>query len=51
LCGPARFTFPRLIGALRLDLARFSNAGTDNNEVTAGRFTTLQLQYIYTFEQ
>lgn len=47
----ARFTFPRLIGAFRLDLARFNNAGTDNNEVTAGRFTTLQLQYIYTFEQ
>jgi len=47
----ARFTFPQLIGAFRLDLARFNNAGTDNNEVTAGRFTTLQLQYLYTFER
>ena len=45
----ASFTFPRLIGAFRLEAARFNNVGDSNNEFTAGRFTTLQLQYVYTF--
>jgi len=47
----AWFTFPRLIGAFRLDMNLFNNVGTDKNEVTAGRFTTLQFQYVYTFER
>jgi len=47
----AWFTFPRLIGAFRFDIDRFNNVGTDNNEASAGRFTTLQFQYVYTFER
>jgi outer membrane protein W len=43
------FTFPRLIGAFRLEADRFSNVGDKNTEFTAGRFTTLQFQYVYTF--
>jgi hypothetical protein len=46
----AWFTFPRLIGAFRLDINRFDNVGADYKEVTAGTFTTLQFQYVYTFE-
>jgi len=43
------FTFPRLIGAFRLEAARFSNVGDSNDEFTAGRFSALQFQYVYTF--
>jgi hypothetical protein len=42
-------TPPRLIGALRIELDRFSHVGDTNNEFTAGRFSLLQVQYVYTF--
>lgn len=45
----ASFTFPRLIGALRLEIDRFGNVGDAHNEFTAGSFSVLQLQYVYTF--
>ena len=42
-------SFPGLIGRLRLEADRFSHVGDSQNEYTAGRFTLLQLQYVYEF--
>lgn len=43
------FTIPRLIGRLRLEADRFDHVGDSQDEYTAGRFTLLQLQYVYSF--
>ena len=44
-------SFPGLIGQLRLEAERFNNVGDNSNEFTAGRFTLLQLQYVYSFSR
>ena len=45
----ASFTLPRLIGAFRLEADRFGNVGDAHNEFTAGSFSVLQFQYVFTF--
>lgn len=45
----ASITPPRLLGALRVELDRFNHVGDTQNEFTAGRFSLLQVQYVYTF--
>jgi opacity protein-like surface antigen len=47
----ASFTFPRLIGELRLEIDQFSHVGDTHNEFTAGRFSLLQIQYVYSFSE
>jgi hypothetical protein len=47
----AAVTFPRLIGKLRLEVDRYNNVGDSQSEFTAGRFTLLQLQYVYHFSR
>ncbi len=42
-------TPPRLLGAIRVELDRFNHVGDTQNEYTAGRFSLLQVQYVYTF--
>jgi hypothetical protein len=44
-------SFPRLIGHLRLEIDRFNHVGDSQNEFTAGRFTLVQLQYVYAFSR
>jgi opacity protein-like surface antigen len=43
------FSFPRLIGKLRLEVDGFNRVGDNYNEFTAGRFSVLQVQYVYSF--
>ena len=45
------FSFPRLIGAFRLEADRFTSVGDSHNEFTAGKFTLIQLQYVYSFPE
>ena len=45
----ASFTFPRLIGEIRIEADSFNHVGNANNEFTAGRFPLLQMQYVYSF--
>lgn len=47
----ASVTFPRLIGELRLEVDRFTHVGDTHNEFTAGRFSLLQIQYVYSFSE
>lgn len=44
-------TFPRLIGALRLEVDRYNQVGDTHNEFTAGRFSLVQIQYVYSFSK
>jgi len=43
-------TPPRLLGAIRVEFDRFNHVGDTQNEFTAGRFSLLQVQYVYTFK-
>ena len=44
-------SFPGLIGELRLEVDRYNHVGESQSEFTAGRFTMVQLQYVYTFSR
>ena len=45
----ASVSLPRLIGKLRLEVDSFNHVGDNSSEFTSGRFTQLQLQYVYFF--
>lgn len=45
----ASVSLPRLIGNLRLEIDSFNHVGNGGSEFTSGRFTQLQLQYVYSF--